>query len=378
MSLHQREHTTIRTESAGIANARHSLDNVLSAKSNLEQTSSWQVEDPVDIGCALDLQIGELEGMLAEIMDERFARMMDESQQDDENENRNTGLLNFIIDTADNILASLLSTNDTPPPTYEKHRINVQSNSPTQLYSAHKPKFESSDVCFPLPTESRAESHSPGAIVSKNRNDKRRSSTNTLPPPIPSIPTKSTRNKLVGLGSSNPISSSPNPFRGRGFVKSQDDSSTTIDDLSFSAFHALQNSEAFKTLLNRSENKTTSDVDRDNLWFSFREAFGNNLSKELLCAFDILIRVSSNSERSAKEVDKSGLGDIDKGKTPLRSESPPPTSRSPSPFTDSDFVTIESPHNTQSQQKTTQSHNISTSLQPPPYAQHHYQTSGDG
>lgn len=76
MSLHQREHTTIRTESAGIANARHSLDNVLSAKSNLEQTSSWQVEDPVDIGCALDLQIGELEGMLAEIMDERFARMM--------------------------------------------------------------------------------------------------------------------------------------------------------------------------------------------------------------------------------------------------------------------------------------------------------------
>ncbi|EKM76652.1 hypothetical protein AGABI1DRAFT_108719 [Agaricus bisporus var. burnettii JB137-S8] len=280
MSFHQREHTTIRTESAGIANARHSLDNVLSAKSNLEQTSSWQVEDPVDIGCALDLQIGELEGMLAEIMDERFARMMDESQQDDENENRNTGLLNFIIDTADNILASLLSTNDAPPPTYEKHRINIQSNSPTQLSSAHKPKFESS--------------------------------TNALPPPIPSVPTNPTHNKLVGLGSSNPTSSSPNPFRGRGFVQSQDDSSTTtIDDLSFSAFHALQDSEAFKTLLNRSENKITNDVDRE-------EAFGNNVSKELLCAFDILIKVSSNSERSAKEVDKSGLGDIEKGKTPLR------------------------------------------------------------
>jgi hypothetical protein len=66
----------IRTESAGISTARQFLDNVLSAKANLEHTSS--PENSADKHCAIEFQIAELEGMLTEIMDERFARTVGE------------------------------------------------------------------------------------------------------------------------------------------------------------------------------------------------------------------------------------------------------------------------------------------------------------
>jgi hypothetical protein len=64
--------TYLRTESAAISTARQSLDNVLSAKANLEQTTS--PENSADKHCALEFQLAELEGMLTEIIDERFAR----------------------------------------------------------------------------------------------------------------------------------------------------------------------------------------------------------------------------------------------------------------------------------------------------------------